>query len=566
MKTSVICFLVFLSTVNGFSFFAEKIPNGEFVPHPCKPNFLWKGVGHKNKDGGGERNQFGRDFLNFGKIWSESLCRMDSDGDGKSNGEELGDPNCVWREGDIPQFMTGITHPGVCDPMNATICLEKNTWVDCSLESFQCQALRDDPDIKNMTLTFPKTPVPVEETNYYCMAFEFPQDGDYHMIATEPIIDNIHVMHHILLFGCTKKPPISTTEPQHCGMGLGDCLDVIGGWTVGATGECLHKDIGFRLGQHGYSYGILQFHWNNPLKRSDYVDGSGLMIHYTPNKRIADAGVFVIGQNFFEIPPQQEEVHVTGRCNNLALNGPINITRAINHMHYLGRKMTIEHFRGEDETEYITNEPDYSYDSPKLYSFSNPIVFKPGDTLKTTCVFKSTGKKKTVFYGDGTNDEMCLGFLTYYPKQNIQSPFCVSFKDIDQMQLFTSEEYKSCRHWDFLLSLTEEMRHLKNQVIENCQPLRGCLSECQSTVKLVKRHPCITEDVGSWIKNAALFSLDQRVNRTEMETFYLGLSSCDVWFESHKNDDNSSNNGSQLTLSLFLYLFYTMYFFVTIMF
>lgn len=47
------------------------------------------------------------------KIWSESLCRMDSDGDGKSNGEELGDPNCVWREGDIPQFMTGITHPGL---------------------------------------------------------------------------------------------------------------------------------------------------------------------------------------------------------------------------------------------------------------------------------------------------------------------------------------------------------------------------------------------------------------------------------------------------------------------
>lgn len=86
---------------------------------------------------------------------------------------------------------------------------------------------------------------------------------------------------------------------------------------------------------------FIQFHWNNPLKRSDYVDGSGLMIHYTPNKRIADAGVLVIGQNFFEIPPQQEEVHVTGRCNNLALNGPINITRAINHMHYLGMLLAL---------------------------------------------------------------------------------------------------------------------------------------------------------------------------------------------------------------------------------
>lgn len=65
------------------------------------------------------------------------------------------------------------------------------------------------------------------------------------------------------------------------------------------------------------------------------------MIHYTPNKRIADAGVLVIGQNFFEIPPQQQEVYVTGRCNNLALNGPVNITRAINHMHYLGMLLTL---------------------------------------------------------------------------------------------------------------------------------------------------------------------------------------------------------------------------------
>lgn len=35
------------------------------------------------------------------KIWSEFFCRMDFDGDGKLNGEELGDLNCVWREGDI---------------------------------------------------------------------------------------------------------------------------------------------------------------------------------------------------------------------------------------------------------------------------------------------------------------------------------------------------------------------------------------------------------------------------------------------------------------------------------
>jgi len=31
-----------------------------------------------------------------------SLCEMDSDGDGKTNGEELGDPDCVWIRGQSP--------------------------------------------------------------------------------------------------------------------------------------------------------------------------------------------------------------------------------------------------------------------------------------------------------------------------------------------------------------------------------------------------------------------------------------------------------------------------------
>ena len=58
--------------------------------------------------------------------------------------------------------------------------------------------------VKNVTLRFPPTQVPNLETNYFCMTFELPQDGDYHMIATKPFIDNEYVMHHILLYGCDE--------------------------------------------------------------------------------------------------------------------------------------------------------------------------------------------------------------------------------------------------------------------------------------------------------------------------------------------------------------------------
>lgn len=57
-------------------------------------------------------------------------------------------------------------------------------------------------DVKNVTIRYPLTSVPSQETNYFCMTFELPQDGDYHMIASKPVIDNEYVMHHILLFGC----------------------------------------------------------------------------------------------------------------------------------------------------------------------------------------------------------------------------------------------------------------------------------------------------------------------------------------------------------------------------
>ena len=45
------------------------------------------------------------------QMWNETLCKMDSDMDGKSNGEELGDPECKWKPGTQPDRLP-IGHPG----------------------------------------------------------------------------------------------------------------------------------------------------------------------------------------------------------------------------------------------------------------------------------------------------------------------------------------------------------------------------------------------------------------------------------------------------------------------
>ena len=108
--------------VGAHSHYQDSIPNGRNVKGvPGGPD-AWHGVGHMSPNpishttyimGGFPRNQFGRDFAAVGHRWTKALCRMDSDMDGLSNGGELGDPQCVWKPGDLPQRTDNITHPGL---------------------------------------------------------------------------------------------------------------------------------------------------------------------------------------------------------------------------------------------------------------------------------------------------------------------------------------------------------------------------------------------------------------------------------------------------------------------
>merc|ERR1712060_825437 len=103
---------VVLVGTHAYPNFRNTCPNCNDV-QDCSGNAA-PGVGHVNPAGGGERNQFGIDFHEaYTGVWDAIICNMDSDGDGFTNGQELGDPDCVWTAGDTPARTTGITHPGL---------------------------------------------------------------------------------------------------------------------------------------------------------------------------------------------------------------------------------------------------------------------------------------------------------------------------------------------------------------------------------------------------------------------------------------------------------------------
>ncbi|KAE9062996.1 hypothetical protein PF010_g29171 [Phytophthora fragariae] len=50
-------------------------------------------IGHTDGTGASSaNNDFGKAFDSAGKVWTLNLCKADTDGDGQTNGQELGDP------------------------------------------------------------------------------------------------------------------------------------------------------------------------------------------------------------------------------------------------------------------------------------------------------------------------------------------------------------------------------------------------------------------------------------------------------------------------------------------
>ncbi|RUS76760.1 hypothetical protein EGW08_015467 [Elysia chlorotica] len=111
--SALVAVATFTLCVQGHPEYIALIPNGLNLVDPCNPNITAHGVGHINPDGAGPLNPFGMDFVAECRKWTQELCQKDSDGDGLTNGQELGDPDCVWSIGLTPALSTGLSHPGV---------------------------------------------------------------------------------------------------------------------------------------------------------------------------------------------------------------------------------------------------------------------------------------------------------------------------------------------------------------------------------------------------------------------------------------------------------------------
>ena len=80
------------------------------------------------------------------------------------------------------------------------------------------------------------------------------------------------------------------------------------------------------------------------------------------------------------------------------------------HMHLLGQSGRIEVQRTNGDVECILDIPKYQFEWQRTYRLVEPVTVKRDDILHIECLFDNPNDYN-VYWGDGTNDEMCLGTL-----------------------------------------------------------------------------------------------------------------------------------------------------------
>ena len=111
--------LVTTSSALAFGQFESEVPNGSEVSCAgCHERIgggaPWNACGDElfvANDGTADNRDSVDAFAASFVWWNEAICNADSDAAGQTNGEELGDPDCVWSGG-APARTTAISTPG----------------------------------------------------------------------------------------------------------------------------------------------------------------------------------------------------------------------------------------------------------------------------------------------------------------------------------------------------------------------------------------------------------------------------------------------------------------------
>lgn len=243
-----------------------------------------------------------------------------------------------------------------------------------------------DPDDTSKPFTIP----PNSEIHPYIIVDAPWGDDEVQLLATRPITDNEAAIHHWILW--ESKDRINLTF-----------------WAPGATGDSFPDDVGLYMPKGKASMG-LDMHYYNLNNDKPVYDRSGLQMCVTrKHKREKMATLYGLFGNA-TVPANQRVVNST----SCTVKGELHLLGVNPHMHRRGVHGHLDLRRaGMDPTQVLYDGP-FSFEEQTMKPLEDTVI-KEGDVFTTTCTFENM-TDRNVSFGEGTDDEMCINWIRYYPK------------------------------------------------------------------------------------------------------------------------------------------------------
>jgi hypothetical protein len=155
------------------------------------------------------------------------------------------------------------------------------------------------------------------------------------------------------------------------------------------------------------------------------------------------------------MPPGQPSIPVQASCPSgctKSWSHPITVFADLQHMHYTGSRMVTNLFDENGNFLFTSNRVDffgYNFQQISLVDFT----IQPGHRLNTHCVFDTTSRNSTVYFGISSWNEMCMDFLFYYPVLLTDAGNTYNF--CGGINMGTSPNLSVCGDYDFNTSILQ---------------------------------------------------------------------------------------------------------------
>ncbi len=289
----------------------------------------------------------------------------------------------------------------------------------------------------DLSLAMPEPYVPQKmPDDYRCFLLDWPYADPTFVTGFAAIPGNTKIVHHIIAFlispdsvptyqalddaedgpGYTCFGGPGGTTQLRGGMQGGLPVSMMGGWAPGGNGNDFPAGTGLEVAPG--SKIALQVHYNTSpnneqrdtssirLRIDQQVDRPARIIPFT-NPTWPQQGAMMIPAG----DPDVTHRFAFDPTGFLTEGEAFVVHSATLHMHRRGQSGALRIDRQGAPDSCLLDIPAWDFDWQGSYTLREPVTFEPGDEMSIECNFDNSSTDHDVTWGEGTDDEMCIGFF-----------------------------------------------------------------------------------------------------------------------------------------------------------